>query len=40
VGISFAYLLTKAANHSFMDTCDHAQLGLPKMQDRHLLTLD
>ena len=38
-GISFAYLLMKAGNHSVMDTCDQAPLGLPKMQDHALLTL-
>jgi len=38
VGISFAYLLIKAANHLFMDTCDQAPLILPKMQDHQLLT--
>ena len=38
-GISFAYLLIKAANHLFMDTCNQAPLRLPKVQDHQLLTL-
>ena len=38
--ISFAYLLIKAANHLFMDTCNQAPLRLPKMQDHQLLTLN
>ena len=40
MGIIFAYLLIKAANHVFMDTCDQAPLRLPKMQDHQLLTLN
>ena len=39
VRISLAYLLIQPANHLFMDTCGHAPLRLPKMQDPRLLTL-